>query len=142
MKVPNKQQKGGRESHFYRFANTVMDRMSDDLYCFKANGLAFIIMYKRKPSSMFKIVTENSNEDDIDLHKVANKIRDEIKQVPTLKNEYPLLDQKALSQMWILMLENLLALVSPKFGNSKQNALLSSMIASNVVLYLHTSSST
>lgn len=79
MKVPNKQQKGGRESHFYRFANTVIDRMSDDLYCFKANGLAFIIMHKRKPSSMFKIVTENSNEDDIDLHKVANKSRDEIK---------------------------------------------------------------
>ena len=75
-------EKGGTESHVYRFTNTVMDPMSDDLYCFKANGLASIIMHKRKASSMFKIASEKGNEDGIDLHKVANKIKAEIKQVP------------------------------------------------------------
>ena len=86
-----------------------MDCMSDGLYSFNANGLASIIMYIKKASSMFKIASEKGNEDDISLHKVANKIMAEIKQVPTLKNEYPLLDQKALLEMCIPTLENLLA---------------------------------
>ena len=85
----------------------------------RRNGLASLIMYNGKASNMFKIVSEKDNEDDIDLHKVANKTKAEIKQVPTLKNEYSLLDQEALSEMCISTLENLLALFSPKFGNSK-----------------------
>ena len=49
-----------------------------------ANGLASIIMHKGKASTMFKTVSEKGNENDIDLFKVANKIKAEIKQVPTL----------------------------------------------------------
>ena len=78
-----------------------MDRMSDDHCCFKANGLVSIIMHKRKASSMFQIASERDNESDIDLHKVANKIKAEIKQVHTLQNEYHLLDQEALPEMCI-----------------------------------------
>lgn len=39
-------EKGGTESHVYRFCNTVADCTSDDFYCFKANGLTSIIMHK------------------------------------------------------------------------------------------------
>ena len=35
---------------------------------------------------MFKIASKKGNEDDIDFHKGANKIKAEVKQVPTLKN--------------------------------------------------------
>ena len=122
-------EKGGTESHVYRFTNTVIDCMNDDLYCFKANRLVSITMHKRKASNMFKMKCEKGNEDDINLHKVLNKIKAEIKQVPTLKNEYLLGDQEALSEMCISTLENLLALASPKFRNSK-NIALSSNIAS------------
>ena len=108
---------------------TLMDCMNDDLYCFKANRLVSITMHKRKASNMFKMKCEKGNEDDINLHKVLNKIKAEIKQVPTLKNEYLLGDQEALSEMCISTLENLLALASPKFRNSKNSA-LSSNIAS------------
>ena len=51
-------EKGGTESHVYRFTNTVMGPMSDNRYCFKANGLASVIMHKRKAPSMFKIASE------------------------------------------------------------------------------------
>ena len=44
--------------------------MEEELYCFKACGLASIIMHKEKASTMFKIVNEKDNDEDIKISKL------------------------------------------------------------------------
>ena len=104
--------------------------MEEGLYCFKACGLASIIMHKEKASKMFKIVNEKKDDEDIELKNVTNRIKTEIKQAPTLKYNYPILSQDTLSEISLPTLENLLALISPELANSKVSALISSMVTS------------
>ena len=63
------------------------------------------------------------------LKQVADKIKKEIKDVPTLKNKYPTLTQEQLLELHIPTLADLLALVSPKLSDMKLLLLKSSNIA-------------
>ena len=47
--------------------------MENELYCFIAKGLVFIIMHKEKASKTFKSVNKKKNDEDIELKSVANK---------------------------------------------------------------------
>ena len=122
---------GGSDSNIPRFLKKIVDILNDDVYCFKSPGLASIIMNKKKASSMFRII-EYKEEEDLDLKKAAAKIKQEITEVSTLKNEYPVLSDEAMSEFQIPTLNDLLSAVSFKLSESNFLSLLGSMITSKV----------
>ena len=68
-------------------------------------------------------------DDTIEIEKVAMKIKSELKDIPTIKENYPVLDPDELTELCLPTLNTLLSIVSPKFnGNGKAIALISSMI--------------
>ena len=70
-------EKGGNENHISRFMNKVNEHMEEEIYVFKASGVASIIMHRQKASKMFNIVTtqKDHEDDDIELQKLANNIK-------------------------------------------------------------------
>ena len=80
----------GEENHRSRFLTRLTTHMQNELYVFSSPGLAGIIMLKEKASSVFKIVSENHNDDDDDvsMQKIANRIKNEVKMMTKRKTEY------------------------------------------------------
>ncbi|MEM7297990.1 MAG: hypothetical protein AAF391_06960, partial [Bacteroidota bacterium] len=82
-------------------------------------------------SKMFNVVRQKSDDEDFDLRTIANRIKQEIQQVPKLRNNYPVLDKDLLEEISLPTLEAILELVNPNLVNRKINSLISSIIASS-----------
>ena len=72
-------------------------------------------MHKTKASQVLKVVTNNEEDEYLETEKIAKKIKAEIKQLPTLKQQYPTLDEQTLNNTIIPTLNEILVSVSPKF---------------------------
>ena len=80
----------GEENKCSRFLTKSIGHMKNELYVFTSPGLAGIVMFKEKASSMFKIVSEDhsDDDDDVSMQRIANRIKEEIKKVTKRKTEY------------------------------------------------------
>ena len=73
----------------------------------------------------------NSEEDNesVEVDKIGKKIRSEIKELPAIKNEYPVLNKETLNNSVIPTLNQLLISISPKFeSNTLASALISNIV--------------
>ena len=79
----------GAENKCSRFLTKSIGHMKNELYVFTSPGLADIVMFKEKASSMFKIVSEDhsddDDDDDVSMQLIANRIKEEIKKVTKRK---------------------------------------------------------
>lgn len=123
-------QNGGSDSNIPRFVNKIVDMLRDDVYCFRSPGIASMIINKKKAASMFRIIEHK--EADLDLKDVAAKIKQEIAEVSTLKNHYPVLSDEIMAEFQIPTLNYLLSIVSPNLSDRNFLSLLGSMITSKV----------
>ena len=128
-------EKGGSETNSTRFINRIMTFMNNELYCFKSPGLATIVMHKKKASDVLKVVNNNEEDEQLEVDKIGKKIRAEIKELPSIKTEYPVLNEETLNNTVIPTLNNLLISISPKF---QSNPLVPALI-SNIVTIIASS---
>ena len=118
--------KGGTES---RLIERIEKHMKDEVYCFKAPGMATLIMHKQKASSMFKVLVKSDTDEEEDIKRVAQRISSEIKEAPVIKDSYPALGEEEISDLCLRSLLSMLPIMSPKFqSNLKVVALMSNMI--------------
>ena len=118
--------KGGTES---RLIERIEKHMKDEVYCFKAAGMATLIMHKQKASSIFKVLAKSDTDEEEDIKKVAQRISSEIKEAPVIKDSYPALGEEEISDLCLRSLLSMLPIMSPKFqSNLKVVALMSNMI--------------
>ena len=103
--------------------------MKYKVYCFKAAGMATLIMHKQKASSMFKVLVKSDADVEEDIKRVVQRISSEIKEALVIKDSYPALDEEEISDLCLPSLLSMLSIMSPKFqSNLKVAALVSSMI--------------
>ena len=86
--------KGGSETNSTRFINRIKEYMTDEIYCFKAAGLATIVLHKKKASQVLKLVNIKYEDEALEIEKIAKKIKAKIKEVPREKEEYLVLDEE------------------------------------------------
>ena len=55
--------KGGTESNSTRFVNQIQQHLNDEIYCFKAQGVAAVIMNKKKASTTLNLVTNQDKDE-------------------------------------------------------------------------------
>ena len=123
--------KGGSETNSTPFVNKLKEYMTDEIYCFKAAGLATIVMHKKKASHVLKLVNSKDEDEALETEKIAKKINAEIKEVPRVKEEYPVLDEETLQNTIIPTLNEILVSISPKFHtNPLAAALISNTVTS------------
>ena len=107
--------------------------MTDEIYCFKAAFLATIVMHKKKASQVLKLVNSKDKDEALETEKIAKKIKDEIKEVPGVKEEYPVLDEETLQNTIIPILISILVSISPKFQPNPMAAALISIVVSMTI---------
>ena len=123
------QDRGGTDTHPTRLLRRLKEYLSDEIYFFKAQGISTVIMHKEKASQTLSLNSTDVEDELIDIEKVAGKIKTEIKSVPGIKDNYPVLSNDALSEICLPTLTTLLQSISPKFqSNYKATALISSII--------------
>ena len=108
--------------------------MTDEIYCFKAAGLATIVMHKKKASQVLKLVNSKDEDEALETEKIAKKIKAEIKEVPGVKEGYSVLDEETL-QNTIITLNEILVTISPKFQTNP----LAAALVSNIVISMTSS---
>ena len=80
---------------------------------------------------MFQLHRLEEEDDSPDISKIANKIKKEMKDVPKIKEEYPVLNSEEISKCTLPTISEFLTSISPKFSlNEKVMALISSIIVS------------
>ena len=84
--------KGSTESKVSRLIAIIEKQMKDEVYCFKAAGMAALITHKQKASSMFKVLVKSDTDVEEDIKRVAQRISSEIKEALVIKDSYPALD--------------------------------------------------
>ena len=75
--------KGGTETNKSRFITKITEYMKNEIYVFSSAGIASIIMPKDKASSMFKLQTEVNDDDETVIRQIAQRIKSELKDLPT-----------------------------------------------------------
>ena len=83
---------GGTETNTTRFIQRIKEYIKDEIYCFKASGVASLIMQKEKASTILKLVSNEEEDDYLEIEKVSKQIKEEIKSLPVIRKGYPLLD--------------------------------------------------
>ena len=112
---------GGTESKVFRLIERIEKQMKDEVYCFKAAGMAALIMHKQKASWMFNVLVKSDTDEEEDIKRVAQRISSKIKEAPAHKER--------ISDLYLLSLLWMLSVMSPKSQrNLKVVALMSSMI--------------
>ena len=127
--------KGDSETNSTAFINKIKEYMTDEIYCFKAAGLATIVMHKKKASRVLKLVNSKDEDEALETEKIAKKIKAEIKEVPRVKEEYPVLDKETLQNTIIPTLNEILVSISPKFQTNP----LAAALISNIVTFMTSS---
>ena len=88
-------------------------------------------MHKKKASQVLKLVNSKDEDEALETEKIAKKIKAEIKEVPGVKEEYPVLDEETLQNTIIPTLNEILVSISPKFQtNPLAAALISNIVTS------------
>ena len=132
-------EKGGIETNSSRLMNKIVASMKGELNCFSSPGLSSILIHKNNSSAIFKDinqqndsesnVNDNIGDDDISLQTVARKIKFEINNMPSVTENYPVLDKENILSSCSMTITKLLQYVSSNFeSNMKTVALISSMI--------------
>ena len=101
--------KGGTESKVSTLIERIEKQMRDEVYCFKAAGMATLIMHKQKEYLLFKVLVKSDTDEEEDIKKVAQRISSEIKKAPVIKDSYPALDEEEISD---LCLPSILSMLS------------------------------
>ena len=84
---------------------------------------------KSRLSATFELTTMNeTNEQDIDATKLADKAKNEMKHLRFIKDYYPVLSSEEMTKSCCPTLITFLSLISSKFLNSKVAVLISKMI--------------
>ena len=123
--------KGGSETNSTCFINRIKEYMTDEILFFKAVGFATIVMHKKKTSQVPKLVNSKDEDQPLETEKIAKNIKPEIKEVPGVKKEYPVLDEETLQNTIIPTLNEILVSISPKFQtNPLAAALISNIVTS------------
>ena len=90
-----------------------------------------MLCIKQKASQALKLVNNKEEDEALKTEKIAKKIKAEIKEVPGVKEEYPVLDEETLQNTIIPTLNEVLVSISPKFQtNSLAAALISNIVTS------------
>ena len=130
--------KGGAETNRYRFINSIItEHMKNELCVFTSAGVASIIMLKDKASSMFKMVSENDEDDDISIKRVAKKIKSELNNLPHNNSEYDTLGAESLFDECSSTLLTLLSTITSRFHNSLAAAMVGNIVK-GIVTKRHT----
>ena len=80
-------------------------------------------------TSFFQVVNNSEDNESVEVDKIGKKIRSEIKELPAIKNEYPVLNKETLNNSVIPTLNQLLISISPKFeSNTLASALISNIV--------------
>ena len=67
--------------------------MKDEIYFFKSPGISSIAVYKT-----FTLVLTNKTEKDIDATKLADKVKNEMNYLNSIKDYYPILSSEEKSK--------------------------------------------
>ena len=103
--------KGGAEFKVCRLIERIEEQMKDEIYCFKAAGMAAIFMHKQKTTSMFKVLVKSDTDEEEDIKRVAKRISSETKEAPVIKDTYPTLDEEEISDLCLPSLLSMLCIV-------------------------------
>ena len=63
--------KGATESNSTRLVNQIQQHLKDEIYCFKARGVAAVIMNKKKASATLNLVTNQDKDEYIYIYKLT-----------------------------------------------------------------------
>ena len=91
-----------------------------------------MLCIKQKASQALKLVNNKEEDEALKTEKTAKKIKAEIKEVPGVKEEYPVLDEETLQNTIIPTLNEVLVSISPKFQTNSLAAALISNIATSM----------
>lgn len=72
--------------------------MKDEIYFFKSPGISSIAVYKTKASATFKLVLTNKTEKDVDATKLADKVKNGMNYLNSIKDYYPILSSEEISK--------------------------------------------
>lgn len=82
------QKNGRKEKNRSRFFTKLITHMNNKRYVFTSPGIANIVMIQEKVSSLFKLVSHSSDDDNRLMQRIVSRIKEEIKMMPNRKTEY------------------------------------------------------
>ena len=142
---------GGNEGNRSRFITKLKDHMNEEIYVFSCLGVSSIIMMKQKVSSFVKVVSKKDyNDTDSSICVISKRIKDEVCNLHSSKEEYHVIDGDNLfdecsdtlklslnfeKTLPAVMIGNIITSVTTKQFTRLQLAL--SVIASNKTLIEH-----
>ena len=65
----------GTESNSTRLVNWIQQNLKDEIYSFKAPGVATVIMHKKKVSAILNLVTNQDKDESLQTWKVAMQMK-------------------------------------------------------------------
>ena len=72
-------------------------------------------MQKEKASTILKLVSNEEEDDYLEIEKASTQIKEEIKSLPGIRKGYPLLDDAKIENTILPTINNILVSISPKF---------------------------
>ena len=127
---------GGNEGNRSRFITKLKDDMNEEIYVFSCPGVASIIMMQEKASSLVKAVSETDSDDtDSSMHVLSKKIKENVRKLPSPKNEYSVIDMENLADECSETLMTLLSKLSPNFEKTLPAVLIANIVTS-VMTYM------
>ena len=120
---------GGNEGNRSRFITKLKDDMNEEIYVFSCPGVASIIMMQEKASSLVKAVSETDNDDtDFSMRVLSKKIKEDVRKLPSPKNEYSVIDTENLADECSETLVTLLSELSPNFEKKFPAVLIGNIV--------------
>ena len=111
------------------FMKSLLDSLGTEICCFNGPGIATLVMLKNKADLMFnKTALETNYCEELPISRVAQRIKNEAKDIPCADKEYSLVDDEAIDTLCIPTLEELFGLVCPRLRDKKIIALISSIV--------------
>ena len=73
---------------------------------------------------MFQLHRLEEEDDSLDINKIANTIKKEMKGVPKMKEEYPVLNSDEILKFILPTISELLTSISPKFSSNEKGGFI------------------
>ena len=107
-----------------RFLAKLEKALKGEVYFFKGCGIATLAIHKDKADTIFNESSLQQNyHEDLDLATAANSILKEVKTLPHIDKDCPLLDNDMLADLCCSTLEELFILILPNLADKKNIAL-------------------
>ena len=84
--------KGGTDSNVSCFTNRLRHFPNDEVYFFDSRGLSSIVMFKSKALETLNVVVTSETNSEYEAAAVAEKIKLELHQIPSLSDIYAVLN--------------------------------------------------